>query len=183
MKKLVLIGALAAILAVGSVSCSKKDSAADASALTSKIENCTNPDSLSLYVDQAKAYAQKLVKEGKIDQAKEYLAKIEPVVKEKAPALAGTLATVETALDKVGDVVGDKTEDAKDAVSAAADSVGSAASQAGEAVADKAGELKDQAADKAGELKDKAADKLQQAANATSEAAQKGADKVKDLLK
>lgn len=172
MKKLVLIGALAAVLAVGSVSCSKKDSAADASALTSKIENCTNPDSLSQYVDQAKAYAQKLVKEGKIDQAKEYLAKIEPVVKEKAPALAGTLSTVETALDKVGNVVGDKTEDAKDAVSAAADSVGSAASQAGEAVADKAGELKD-----------KAADKLQQAANATSEAAQKGADKVKDLLK
>lgn len=172
MKKLVLIGALAAVLAAGSVSCSKKDGAADASALTAKIENCTNPDSLSMYVDQAKAYAQKLVKEGKVDEAKAYLAKIEPVVKEKAPALAGTLSTVETALDKVGDVVGDKAQDAKDAASAAADSIGSAASQAGEAVADKAGELKD-----------KAADKLQQAADATSDAAQKGADKVKDLLK
>ncbi len=65
MKKLVLIGALAAVLAVGSVSCSKKDSAADVSALTSKIENCTNTDSLRVYVGQAKAYAQKLVKEGK----------------------------------------------------------------------------------------------------------------------
>lgn len=183
MKKLVLIGALAAVLAVGSVSCSKKDSAADVSALTSKIENCTNTDSLRVYVGQAKAYAQKLVKEGKVDEAKEYLAKIEPVVKKKAPALAGTLSTVETALDKVGNAVGDKTQDAKDAVSDAADSIGSAASQAGEAVADKAGELKDKAADKAGELKDKAADKLQQAANATSEAAQQGAEKVKDLLK
>lgn len=172
MKKLVLIGALAAVLAVGSVSCSKKDSAADVSALTSKIENCTNTDSLRVYVGQAKAYAQKLVKEGKVDEAKEYLAKIEPVVKEKAPALAGTLSTVETALDKVGNAVGDKTQEAKDAVSDAADSIGSAASQAGEAVADKAGELKD-----------KAAEKLQQAANATSEAAQQGAEKVKDILK
>ena len=124
MKKLVLIGALAAVLAVGSVSCSKKDSAADVSALTSKIENCTNTDSLRVYVGQAKAYAQKLVKEGKVDEAKEYLAKIEPVVKEKAPALAGTLSTVETALDKVGNAVGDKTQEAKDAVSDAADSIG-----------------------------------------------------------
>ena len=164
MKKLVLIGTLAAVLAAGSVSCSKKDSTTDVSVLTSKIENCTNTDSLRVYVGQAKAYAQKLVKEGKVEEAKEYLAKIEPVVKKKAPALAGTLSTVETALDKVGNAVGDKTQDAKDAVSDAADSIGSAASQAGEAVADKAGELKDKAADKAGELKDKAADKLQQAA-------------------
>lgn len=172
MKKLVLIGALAAVLAIGSVSCSKKDGASDPSAITSKIENCTNTDSLKVYVDQAKAYAQKLVKEGKVDQAKEYLAKIEPVVKEKAPALAGTLATVETALDKVGDAVGDKVDDAKDAASAAADSLGSAAESARDAVAEKAGEVKDAAAEK-----------IQQAKDATADAAQKGADKVKDLLK
>ncbi|MCM1068152.1 MAG: hypothetical protein NC418_11325 [Muribaculaceae bacterium] len=172
MKKLVLIGALVAVLAIGSVSCSKNDGAKEASAITSKIENCTNPDSLRVYVDQAKAYAQKLVKEGKVEQAKEYLAKIEPVVKEKAPALAGTLASVETALDKVGDVVGDKVDDAKDAASAAADSLGSAASSASDAVAAKADEVKDAAAEK-----------VQQAKDATADAAQKGADKVKELLK
>ena len=85
MKKLVLIGTLAAVLAAGSVSCSKKDSTTDVSVLTSKIENCTNTDSLRVYVGQAKAYAQKLVKEGKVEEAKEYLAKIEPVVKRKHP--------------------------------------------------------------------------------------------------
>lgn len=181
MKKLLLSIAVVAALCAATASCGK--SADSTASMKSKIENCTNTDSLRVYVGQAKAYAQKLVKEGKVDEAKEYLAKIEPVVKEKAPALAGTLSTVETALDKVGNAVGDKTQEAKDAVSDAADSIGSAASQAGEAVADKAGELKDKAADKAGELKDKAADKLQQAANATSEAAQQGAEKVKDILK
>ncbi len=182
MKKLVLIGSLAAVLAIGSMSCSKKDTAAEGAAITSKIENCTNTDSLKVYISQAKAYAQQLVKEGKVDQAKEYLAKIEPVVKEKAPALAGTLATVEGALDKVGDVAGDKLDDAKDAVSAA-DSVGSAACSAKDAVAAKAGEIKDAAAAKAEDVKDAAAEKAQQAKDAAADAAQKGADKVKDLLK
>ena len=183
MKKLVLIGSLAAVLAIGSMSCSKKDTAAEGAGITSKIENCTNTDSLKVYISQAKAYAQQLVKEGKVDQAKEYLAKIEPVVKEKAPALAGTLATVEGALDKVGDVAGDKLDDAKDAVSAAADSVGSAACSAKDAVAAKAGEIKDAAAAKAEDVKDAAAEKAQQAKDAAADAAQKGADKVKDLLK
>lgn len=183
MKKLVLIGTLAAVLAVGSMSCSKKDSSAEASAMTTKIENCTNPDSLQAYVAQAKAYAQKLVQEGKVDQAKEYLAKIEPVVKEKAPALAGTLSTVETALDKVTDVVGDKVDAAKDATSAAVDSIGSAASSATDAVSAKAEEVKDAAAAKTEEVKNAAADKVDKAKEATANAVQNGADKVKDLLK
>lgn len=183
MKKLVLIAALGAVLAVGSMSCSKKDASSQATAMTSKIENCTNPDSLQAYVAQAKAYAQKLVEEGKVEEAKEYLAKIEPVVNAKAPALAGTLTTVETALDKVTDVVGDKVEDAKGAATAAVDSLGSAASSAADAVGAKAEEVKNAAADKAQAVKDAAADKVDKAKEATADAVQSGADKVKDLLK
>ena len=183
MKKLVLIGALSAVLAVGSMSCSKNDSSAEASAMTTKIENCTNPDSLQAYIAQAKAYAQKLVQEGKVDQAKEYLAKIEPVVKEKAPALAGTLSTVENALDKVTDVVGNKVDDAKDATATAVDSIGSAAASAKDAVCAKAGEVKDAVATKADEVKNAAADKVDKAKDAAAGVVQEGADKVKDLLK
>ena len=175
MKKLVLTLAMAAVLAVSGVSCSQKSATTEAADLTSKIEKTTDPATIKTYVDQAKAYAEKLVKEGKVEEAKEFIAKIEPVVKEKAPALAGTLSTVSGALDKVTDAVGetasDKLEDAKAAAGAAADSVGSAASS-----------VADAASQKAGELKDAAADKAQQAKDAVSDAAQKGADKVKDLL-
>ncbi len=190
MKKLVFTLALAAVLAIGGVSCSRSTSDTSAAALKSKIENCNNPDSVKVYVEQAKAYAQKLVKEGKIDQAREYLDKIEPAVKTKAPALAGTFATVNEALGRVTEATKDKADEAadkagqaKDAASAATDSIASAASSAKDAVAQKAGEIKDAAAQKTEEVKDAAAQKVQQAKDATADAAQKGADKVKDLLK
>ncbi len=112
---------------------------------------------------------QKLVKEGKVEEAKKYLDQIEPVVKSKIPALAGTFDAVNGALDKAEASASDKAEDAKDAASAAVDSVGSAASQAADAVSQKASEVKDAAAEKVQE--------------ATADAAQKGADKVKELLK
>ena len=169
MKKSLLTLAIACALVIGSVSCSKKDAGADsASALTSKIENCTNPDSIGMYVEQAKAYAEKLVKEGKIDEAKAYLDKIEPVVKKKAPALESTLTAVNSALGKVSDTVSDKASDAKEAV----DSLGEAASDA----ADKA---KQTLSDKAEDAKQTVSDKADQAKQAVSDKA----DQVKDLLK
>lgn len=172
MKKLVLIGALAAVLAVGSVSCSKKDSAADVSALTSKIENCTNTDSLRAYVEQAKAYADKLVAEGKVDEARKYLAELEPVVKSKAPALSGALSTVESTLDKVKENASDKADEAKNSAAAAVDSAKSAVGSAAEAVKDKAADVASAVKEKTQDVKEGAAD-----------AAQKGADKVKEILK
>ncbi len=175
MKKLVLTAVLA--LALAATSCgSKSTREVSASEMKTKIENCTNPDSLKVYVDQAKDYAKKLVDEGKIDEAKKYLDQIEPIVKEKAPALSGTFDAVNTALGKVKDVAGDKLDQAKDAASAATDSVGSAASNAVEGV-------KEAAADTYNQAKDAAADAADKAKEATADAAQKGADKVKDLLK
>ena len=133
MKKLVLTAIVA--LALAATSCGSKTSEqVSASDMKTKIENCTNPDSLKVYVDQAKDYAKKLVDEGKVDEAQKYLDQIEPVVKDKAPALSSTFDAVNTALGKVKDVAGDKFDDAKEAASVAGDSVSSAASNAVEGV-------------------------------------------------
>lgn len=180
MKKLVLSVAVALVLCGSAVSCSKSESAGD---MKAKIENCTNPDSMKVYVEQARAYASKLVAEGKVDEAKKYLAEIQPIVEKKAPALSGLFTAVDTALDKVEDVASDKTEAAKDAAAAAVDSAKSAAGNAVDAAAEKAGEVKDAAAEKAAEVKDAVSEKAKEAKDAVSEKAQEGADKVKDLLK
>ncbi|GFI12780.1 hypothetical protein IMSAGC008_00305 [Muribaculaceae bacterium] len=173
MKKLATLFVASAVVAFASTSCGTKSAQAESTSdLKTKIENCTNPDSLKVYVAEAQAYAQKLVKEGKVEEAKKYLEQIEPAVKSKIPALAGTFDAVNGALDKVEASASDKAEDAKDAASAAVDSVGSAASQAADAVSQKASEVKDAAAEK-----------VQEAKEATADAAQKGADKVKELLK
>lgn len=175
MKKILLSIAVVFALGATAVSCGSK-ATETADSLKSKITNCSNPDSLKLYVEQAKAYADKLVAEGKVDEAREFMAKIEPVVNEKVPALAGTLSTVENVLDKVGDSAADKAEDAKNSAAAAVDSAKSAAGNAVEAVKDKTAETVDAA-------KEKTAAAVESAKEATSDAAQKGADKVKELLK
>lgn len=171
MKKLVLTAIVA--IALAATSCGTKQTGeVSASDLKTKIENCTNPDSVKIYVDQAKDYAKKLVDEGKIDEARKYLDQIEPVVKEKAPALSSTFDAVNTALGKVKEVAGDKAEEAKDAAAAATDSVKNAADNAVQ-------NAKDAASDAAQKTKDA----VENAKDAASDAAQQGADKVKDLLK
>lgn len=172
MKKILLSIAVVVALGVTAVSCGHKSEADTTATMKSKIENCTNPDSLKAYVDQARAYADRLVAEGKVDEAKKYLAAIEPVVKEKAPALAGALSTVENALDKVGDAAADKAADAKASATAAVDSAKAAAGSAADAVKEKASDVADAAKDKFNAAKE-----------ATADAAKDGADKVKDLLK
>ena len=193
MKKLVLSIAVVAALCASAVSCSHSE--ADASgAMKAKIENCTNPDSLKAYVDEARAYADKLVKEGKVDEAKKYLEAIEPAVKEKAPALAGVLTTAETALDKVKDVVGDKAEDARQSAGEAVDSARSAVGSAVDAVGDKASDIYDATKEKTKDVvnatKDKAVDvydatktKATEVTKSAADAVKEGADKTKEFLK
>lgn len=171
MKKLVLTAIVA--IALAATSCGTKQTGeVSASDLKTKIENCTNPDSVKIYVGQAKDYAKKLVDEGKTDEARKYLDQIEPVVKEKAPALSSTFDAVNAALGKVKEVAGDKAEEVKESAPAATDSVKNGA-------ADIAEKAKEAASDAAQKTKD-AAEKAKEAA---SDAAQKGADEVKDLLK
>ena len=175
MKKIVLsiaVAASVAMLASCGGNTSEKAVEANESALATKIQNCTNPDSLKVYVEEAKAYAQKLVDEGKVDEAKKYLSQIEPVVKEKAPALSGVLSTVDGALDKIGE-----------STSAAADSVKNAAAEAKDAAADKVSETKEAVADKTQELKDKASEKADELKQKAADATDEAAGKLKDLFK
>ena len=53
MKKLIL--SVAVVAAAAFVACTSSKTSDSAAAITSKIENCTNTDSLKTYVNQAKA--------------------------------------------------------------------------------------------------------------------------------
>ena len=195
MKKLLLGAAVVAVTMLASCSGSSDNKAQSTSDFKTKIENCTNPDSLTVYVEQAKAYAQKLVSEGKVEEAKKYIDRIEPVVKEKAPGLAGTFETVKKALAKVPGAVADKAADVKDAVSDKTEDIVDAvgdktkeitsavkdkANDAVEAVADKASDLKDAAGEKATEVKDAIKDKASDVKEAVKDKASDVKEAVKD---
>ncbi len=186
MKKVLLSVAVAAVAIMSSCSGSADKSVSSTSDFKTKIENCTNPDSLKVYVNEAKAYAQKLVSEGKVEEAKKYMEQIEPVVKEKAPGLAGALETVKTALDKVPGAVSDKAEDVKDAVSDKAedvkDAVADKTDEVKDAVGDKASEVKDAVGKKAAEVKDAVGEKASEVKDAVKNKTEDVKDAVKDKL-
>lgn len=160
MKKILFVAVVA--MAATLASCSGTKQAEDeGAALKAKIENCTNPDSLKLYVQQAQEYAQKLIAEGKDKEAQAYLDEVTPAVTAKDPSLVNVLKAQ-------GDSVA---ADLKEAASAVADSASA-----------KAGEIKDSIASKGAKAVDAAKGAASNAADAVSDAAQKGADKVKDLV-
>lgn len=164
MKKL-FFAALVALMAT-MTSCSGTKQAEDKGAeLKSKIENCTDPDSLKLYVEQAQEYAQKLIAEGKDKEAQAYLDEVTPAVNAKNPSLISVLKA------QADSVATDLKEAASDAV---------------EGTEAKAGEVKDSIASKGAKAVDAAKDAAKgaasEAAGAVSDAAQKGADKVKGLM-
>ncbi len=182
MKKILLPVALVAVMALGACSGSGNSANTQASDFKAKIENCTNTDSIAAYVDQAKAYVQKLVDEGKIDEAKKYLAEVEPVVKDKAPALAGAFETVKSFVDKVPTAGSDALDKAKEAASVAGDSIASAADNAKDAAAEKLGEVKDAVSDKASEVKDAVSDKASDVKDAVSDKASEVKDAAQNKL-
>lgn len=165
MKKLFLSIAIIGAALLGSCSAEKKaeDKGAE---LKAKIENCTNPDSLKIYVQQAKEYADKLVKEGKDEAATTFLNDVTPAVEAKDPTAAATFLGLD--LKAKTDSAIDAT---KEAAKNLADSVGSNADKVKDAVSEKAGDVKNAAKDAVNSAKEK-----------TAEAAQAGADKVKDLM-
>ena len=174
MKKVIFSVAVVATMVFAACSGEKKVQD-EASSMQSKIENCTNPDSLKAYAAQAQAYYQKLVAEGKVDEAKAFLDKGDPTIKEKVPSLAGAFETLKSGVDALPGKV-------DDAASAAGDSISAAADQAQQAVADKAAETKAAAESKADEVKAKAADKAEEIKGKAADAVQQGADKLKDAL-
>lgn len=177
-----------AAISVVTVSCSgKKDQASSVSEMTSKIENCTNPDSLKAYVSEAEQYVQKLVAEGKVDKAKEYLDKIEPVVKEKAPALAATFDSVKSLVDKVPSSASEAADQAKeqanDAVDQAKEQGAAAVDSAKSAISDAADATKAKAEAAVSDAADKVSDAAQNVADKATDAAKDAASKVTNLVK
>ena len=199
MKKILLSAALVAALTLGSCSGSGSATGVDnASDFKTKIENCTNPDSLQSYVAEAKAYVQKLVDEGKLDQAKKYLDEIEPVVQQKAPKLAGAFEAVKSLVDKVPAAGADALDKAKEAASVAGDSIASAAESVKDAAAEKYEDVKDAVSEKAADVKaavtekasdvkdavvEKASDVKAAVTEKASDLKDAAKDKVNDLLK
>lgn len=186
MKKL-LMAAMVAVAAAGALgySCSADRSKVDEinpATLAEKIRNCTNDDSLKLYVDAAKDYASRLASENKLDSARLYLAEIVPEVTKKDPKLADNFKSVEGVIEGAANSADSTLSALGDKAGEAADSVVSKTKEAASAVADKAGDLKDAAVDKAKELKDAAADKAKQVKDEASEAGKNAADKAKELF-
>ena len=178
MKALFVSAAVAALTLFGACSSADKADKAE-STIASKIENCTNTDSLKAYVEEAKDYVVKLQQEGKLDEAKKFLDKIEPVVKEKAPALATAFTAVQGALDKVGDVASTNVDSLK---TAAVDSVNSVVDAAKDSVASAANAAVDAAKAKAADAANAAVEQGKaKAADAVNSAAAKAADKIKGL--
>ena len=99
MKKLILSFAVLATLAATSCGTSVKKAEDEGAVIKAKIENCTNPDSLKIYVQQAKDYAAKLVKDGDDSAAKAYLSEVAPVVQAKDPSAAGVFSGLKAEAD------------------------------------------------------------------------------------
>lgn len=180
MKKIFLSAAIFSALVM--TSCGESQKTADAADdLSAKIENCTNPDSLKIYVKQAQDYAQKLISEGKTTEAQEYLDKIAPAIEKKDPSVKEAFGNLMTA---AGSAIKDKTEDVTDAVDSTANVVADKAvevfDESKDAVVDKAKDVKDAVVDKAKDVKDSGAKAVDDAKSKTADLLQKGADKIND---
>ena len=185
MKKMFL--AVAVVATVMFASCSSTQKAKDEGAdLKAKIESCTNPDSLKVYVEQAKAYADKLVSEGKDKEAEAYLQEVAPVVAAKDPSATSVFDQIKAAADSVAGDTADAAKVVGDSVASAAGAVGDAVSDkydaAKDATAKAAADAKEKAAKAADDAKAKAAKVAEDAKEKTADAVQSGADKVKNAL-
>ncbi len=169
MKKLLL--SIALIGTVIMVSCSSEKKAEnEGAALKAKIENCTNSDSLRIYVQQAKDYAEKLIKEGKDSAAEKFINEVTPAIKAKDP-MAGAAMTGMSIEAK-----------ADSAFKATKESAKNLADSTSKAVSEKDADVKDAVGKAADNAKEKASDAVDAAKQKTADAAQKGADKVKELM-
>lgn len=189
MKKLVFAAAVLAALSLGACSGAKDSDAtkSEESAIMHKIENCTNADSLSVYVGEAKAYAEKLVREGKVDEAKKYLDKIAPVVDKYAPSFSSSISSLKGVIDKIPAGTSDAAaalESAQDSAQATlADTVAVAVDAVKAAGAQAVEDAKQKTADVAGKAVDKTTDAVNKAAEKTADKVNEAKDAIKDALK
>lgn len=181
MKKLILGVAVLAAMLTASCGSTEKKAEDEGATLKAKIENCTDPDSMKVYVKQAQEYADKLVKEGKDDAANAFMDEVVPAVQAKDPVAAASFAEL-----KAKEAVDSLAEVAKEKAAEVSDSVSSKVGQAKDAVKDAASSAKDKVAETASAAKDAATQKATEAAASvkekTANAVQQGADKLKDAI-
>lgn len=172
-----------AVAALMVTSCSSKttetEAADEGAAIKAKIENCQDPDSLKIYVQQAKDYAAKLCKDGDDAAAKAYLEDVTPAVQAKDPSAANLFDQLEAKADSAVTNVAEKADSLKDA---AADATKAKIEEGKEKAAAAADEAKEKASAAADEAKAKAAAAAEKAKQKTADAAQSAADKVKNAL-
>lgn len=175
MKKLILSFTVLAAMAAASCSTSETKAQNEGAAIKAKIENCTNPDSLAIYVKQAKDYADKLVSEGNDKAAQAYLDEVAPVVQSKDPTAASVFDRLKADADSAVTAAGD-------AVKATADSAAAKVSDAKDKVVDAASNAKDKAVQAASDAKDKASKAASDAKDKAADAISSGADKIKEAV-
>lgn len=163
-----LLAAAAVVMTSCSSKTTEKEARDEGDEIKAKIENCSDPDSLKIYVKQAREYAAKLVKEGNDTAAQAYLEEVTPVVRAKDPTAVNLFDTLEAKADSTVSAAVEKADSLKDNVTDAAKA--------------KFEEGKDKAAKAASDMKDKASDAVESAKEKTADAAQSAADKVKNAL-
>lgn len=176
MKKLLLSVAVLATLALASCGSSAKSAEDKGAELKAKIENCTDPDSLKIYVQQAQEYAEQLVKEGKDQAAADYLNEVAPVLEAKQAQGVSILENIKNEADEAVE----KAQEAADSVKAGVDNAVKGATEAVSDAKDKAAATAAAAVETA---KDKATEAVSNAADATKAAADEAAQKAKDAAK
>ena len=175
MKKLFLSFAVLAAVAATSCGTSEKKAEDEGAAIKAKIENCTNPDSLKVYVNQAKEYAAKLVKDGDDKAAQAYLDEVAPAIQAKDPSATDIFSNLKEKADSA-------VTDAKNAVDSAATKTGEAVKGAVDATKEKTSEVVEAGKDRASEVGKAVSDKASEVKQKTADAVQSGADKVKEAL-
>lgn len=165
MKKLILsFAVLAAMAAATSCSVSEKKAEDEGAAIKAKIENCSDPDSLRIYVKQAQEYADKLVKKGDDKAAAAYLDEVAPVIQAKDSSAVGVFDRLKAEADSTLDKAADATKTAADSVAAKAsdikDKTVGAAKDATEKTVEAAKDVKDKTVGAANDVKDKVKDAL-----------------------
>lgn len=175
--KVFLPAALIAVCAMAT-GCSgvSKEAESSEKSLKEKIEACTDADSISVYVEQARCYADSLARAGKPEEARRYLDELTPVVEKQAPTLKEqwreAVAGVGDATRSVADSVAGKADALADSVA------GNAADVAGK-VGDKAEDVADKVKDKSVDVYNKAKDGVKDGAKDVKDAAENVVDKLK----
>lgn len=194
MKKLFLSVAVATVVLAGLSSCGSKavtegkDEGAD---IKAKIENCTNPDSIRIYAQQAQEYAAKLEAEGRGEEAKAYLDEVIPAVQQKDSTALDVfdllkqkaIQEVDTAKAKAAEVKEGAVNAANSAVESGKQAVSNAVQDGKNKVDNAVNEGKSKVNNAVQDGKNKVDNAVNNGKEAVGNAAQSAADKVKNLVK